>query len=644
VPDSPRLRLSILGIVAFSLFAALLARLWYLQVLVSDEFKVKAVQNQVELVSEPAPRGRILDREGRVLVDNQASNVIAIERLQLEQLSDTERTDLVAHLAAILGQPVEAIEARIADTSLSPYTPVPIAEGVDERLMVLVRERRDILPGVVANRVATRAYPYGSLAAHVLGYVGEVNSDELARKPDVYSLGDTIGKSGVELTYESALRGVDGEQRIEVDAQGRPLRVISRTPPKQGNDVVLSINLDVQRVAEESLAQGLEAAQQQKFEDDGKPLVANAGASVVLDMKEGTVAAMASYPTFDLPGLANGVSADEAAVLFPKDQTAAAPFVNRAITGLYAPGSTWKLVTGDAALRSGLITGNTSYNDTGEYIISDCTDSGCIKRNPGGTPYGRLNVAKAMMVSSDVFFYKLGADFWAQRDKYGENTIQDVASMLGFGASTGVPLPSEQNGRVLPKKLKSELHQQNPRLVSDGWFTGNNVNLAIGQEAMLVTPIQLANAYATYANLGVRNSPNLALRVQDQEGNVIEEIGRRQVAQIDLPANVTGPLLQGFAGVVSDPSGTAHNAFAGFPLREYPIAGKTGTAQATPKQDTALFVGYGPTTDPRYAVAVVMEQSGFGGQAAAPVARRIFGVLSGLELAGAVSTVSGVGD
>lgn len=647
--DSPHLRLGILGIVAISLFAALLTRMWFLQVLSAPELKLAAAANQIRTVYEPAPRGRILDRHGRVLVDNRASNIVAIDRTKL---GEDEVDALLLNLSRLLMIPPEELGRRLEDRRVSPYTPVPVAEDVPEPIMVRLRERQSDFPAVVAKRVAVREYPHGNLAAHVLGYVGEVNSDELEKNEGLYRLGDQIGKAGIELTYEKDLRGEDGVLEIEVDAQGNPVDIIRREPPQQGHDVVLSIDIDVQRTAESSLAQALEDARGRLFEDDGRPLVADAGAAVVLDAKEGTVTAMASYPTFPLPDLANGISKPEAELLFSPET--GAPFTNRATQGRYAAGSTWKLFVADAALRHGLITEHTTIEDKGVYTIpGDCTNRGCIRRNAGSKAFGIVDVRKAMTVSSDVFFYTLGADFWIQRDdpRFGETPIQDVAAMYGLGSATGVPLPSEVSGRVTTRELRKKLHEENPEAFPNGdWYTGDNVNLAIGQGELAITPIQLANAYGTFANGGTRYSPNLALRIQTQDGEVVRAISPRVAARIDIPDHIRRPIMDGLVGVVSSERGTAFNAFAGFPLAEYGIAGKTGTAQAAPKQDTALFSAFGPVHDPRHVVTVVMEQAGFGATSAAPVARRIFGQVSKLEVDAppaqvvSLNTEAGLGD
>jgi penicillin-binding protein 2 len=250
-------------------------------------------------------------------------------------------------------------------------------------------------------------------------------------------------------------------------------------------------------------------------------------------------------------------------------------------------------------------------------------------------------------VSSDVYFYNLGAQLWQNRARFGDDAIQKTASLLGFGEKTGVPLPSESTARLASPALRAQLHERSPKAFPEGrWFTGDNVSLAIGQGELTVTPMQLANAYATYGSNGTRWQPNIALRIQDQDGKLVRAIAPRAIGHVDIPPAARDTIMSGFAGAVASEEGTAYNAFLGFPLDKYPVAGKTGTAQAPPKQDTALFVGMAPAYDVRYVTAVVMEQSGFGASAAAPVARRVFGQLSGLEAQTPVQFVglNGVGD
>ncbi len=637
-PAGPQLRLTVIGIVVISLFVALTTRLWYLQIMAGSEYKLAATENQVRIIHEPAPRGRILDRDGQVLVDNRISYVIAIDRTRFKDLDPERATKLTEDLAKLLAITPDEVIKRMDNKKLGPFVPVPIAEDVSEDLLVEVRERQEEFPSVVTRRVAVRSYPRGRLAAHVLGYVGEIDEKELKERGDPYRAGDLIGRSGVESTYEADLRGVAGERRIEVDRRGRPVKVISYRPPKQGNDLVLSIDADTQQVAEEALASAMAAARRVRFEDDGTWLKANAGAVVVLDAQEGSVVAMSSLPDYDPAPLVDGISIEEYEALNrPED----AAFVNRAIQGEYAPGSTWKLVTGLAALRTGLISPNYTINDTGTYQITKCKE-GCVKRNAGSHPYGLVDMRKAMAVSSDVFFYSLGDRFWARRGEFGENPMQDLAGELGFGSPTGVQLTHERDGRMLTPDSLKELSTNEPKLFPFGdWYVGHNVNFAIGQGETTVTPIQLANAYATFVNGGTRHQPNIALRIERQAGEgetpeVLRTISPRVERTLVFAPEVSGPVRAGLRdvtrfGVTATGDGTAATAFDGFPLAAYPILGKTGTAQAKPKQDTALFVAAAPADAPRYVVSVVVEQGGFGSVAAAPVARRIFGFLSGLE-------------
>lgn len=632
--DSPRLRLGILGVVAVSLFVALFGRLWFLQVLTAPQYQLTAEANRQQVVSIPAPRGQILDRNGVPLVTNRASNVVSIAR---SRLADEDRGPLLRRLSVVLAKPVDELAAALEDERANRYMAIPVAEDVSEDVMTYLLERKEDFPAVRAERVAVRSYPGGRTAAQVLGYVGEINDRELRERGAEYQLGDLVGKDGIERMYEDDLKGIDGELRIEVDADGNPGRVLGRRPPVQGDDVVLSIDAETQRVAEESLDAGLARARGRGDRDDGsRRYVADAGSVVVLDANAGTVVAMASYPFFDPTPLVNGVSEAEYDFLF--GEGTGAPAVNRAVSGQYAPGSTWKLVTALAGLQRQLIVPATTYNDTGTYRIRGCRGR-CIVRSPG--PTGNVDLREAITKSSDVYFYKMGDDFWNERGRFGETPIQDTGRSLGFGVETGVSLPTEADGRVPTPASRARDHEENPALEA-GWYAGDSVNLSIGQGDLNVTPIQLANAYAALANGGTLYAPNLVLRVQDQAGAVIREEPPRVASQVDIPAQFRDPLRAGFAGVTQE-GGTAAGAFLGWPHDRFPVEGKTGTAQASPKQDTSLFTAIMPANGTQYAAAVVMEQSGFGGVAAAPVARSVLAQLGSVpETAPAPSEIGGV--
>jgi penicillin-binding protein 2 len=615
--DNTRLRMGVLGMVVLSLFFALFARLWFLQVVSSQESTRAVIINQVRVVPEDAPRGRILDRQGRVLVDNRVSQAVTVNRTKFPQ--DVE---VVSKLAALLRIPPAVLVNRMNDQRFSPYKPVPVAEDVTEDVVLYLAEHRDEFPGVEAQALTERSYPHGALAAHVLGYVGEINEDELnAHKGRDYRLGDGIGKAGVEKSYEDFLRGVPGLTKLEVDSRGHVLQTLDERPPVQGKDVQLTLDLDVQALTEDSLAQGLDAARHLVDREDKKPFVAPAGAAVVMDPRDGSVLAMASFPTYSPADFVNGIKPEVFKAL--NEPSSHFPLSNRAISGQYAPGSTFKLITSMAGLTDGLIAPNTTVLDTGSLRVGNRTF-----RNAGGRSYGRVALSRALTVSSDVYFYQLGANFWYRRGQVGDG-IQQTARQMGLGRKTGVALESERAGRVPDPESRKRLHDKHPEAYPEGkWFAGDNVNLAIGQGETLVTPLQLANAYATFANGGTVFAPRVAARVLEQDGKPVRNLAPESNGTVNLPAPARGVILSGLRGAVADPDGTAYGAFAGFP-GGFPVAGKTGTAQVFGKQDTAVFAAFAPVDNPQFVVAVIMEESGFGGSVAAPVARRILEGLAG---------------
>lgn len=632
--DNSPLRLGVLGIVVVSLFAALLARLWYLQVMDSETFQVEAQSNQVRVVYEEAPRGRILDRNGKILVDNVGAQMITVDRSEIK-----DKPEVVGRLAALLNIPATELRKRMADVRFSPYTPVPVAEDVPEETVVYLREHQDQFPGVAAPTRPRRFYPNKQLAAHLLGYVGQTTKQELdARRDKGYREGDEIGKQGVEKSYEDELRGIPGSKRLQVNSSGKvlgpPLR---ESAPQQGRDLFLTIDLDVQQTTENALAQGLEAARRLRDRNSGKPFAAPAGSVVVMDPRDGSILAMASNPTFDPSDFVNGIRPDVFRAL--NDPAAHYPLNNRATQGLYSPGSTFKLVTSVAAMEAGLIDARTTVLDGGSFQLKNCRGEKCVFRNAGGVAHGRVNLARALTVSSDVFYYQLGAQFWNLRSQHGD-AMQEAARRLGLGEKTQIRLSPEAVGRIPDPATRRRLNEQNPTAFPNGdWRTGDNINLAIGQGEMAVTPLQLATAYATFANGGTVWQPRVVDKVVGQDRRIYEQVTPVKRRTVSIPPAVREPILAGLRGVVANSEGTGYDAFAGFPQAQMSVAGKTGTAQVSRKQDTALFVAFAPAENPQYVVAVVMEESGFGGSVAAPVARRILEKLtngqdSGVQVVG----------
>lgn len=655
--SSPRLRLSVLGIVVLGCFVALFARLWYLQVVASETLTLEAAANRYREVSVEAPRGRILDVKGRILVDNRTSLVVTVDRRELADLPAEERSALAGRLAETLtrfGTPtkVASIERRIADPQYDPVQPVPVAIDVPEDLLVHLSERSDDFPAVEVERESVRAYPYGALAANIVGYVGRISAERLeSATPGVdpetgvvkaYEPSSNIGLAGIELTYEDDLRGTPGTQTIEIDARNRPVRVVGSTPARPGSDVQLNIDIDVQLRAEQVLVAKLDALRG-TAQRDGVRRAAPAGSVVVLDPNNGAVAALATYPTYDPSEFVNGISDERYAQLSDVDGVSA--LVDRSISGQYSPGSTFKLVTADAALAAGLTSPGAYFNDTGVFEVG-----GQEFTNAGRVRNGYINLPTSLTISSDTFYYSLGA----RMD--GTTLLQDTAADFGFDARTGIDLPGEAAGYVLTPADKAALHERYPDAYPYGdWFTGDNVQLAIGQNTVVATPLQLANAYAAVANGGTVYQPRVAWRVLRGKADPADPASVLRVIEpvvkgtVDMPPEVRDPIVEGLAGVTTG-KGTAAGAFTGFDQRAFPVVGKTGTAQVQfvrPdgsvgfKADTSLFASYGPAGAPRWAVTAVMEESGFGAEASGVVVRQVYELLAGQELTDRTAPIAG---
>ena len=635
IAESPRLRMSVLGIVVFALFASLFARLYYLQVMASDEYQVAAQANRIRVVPVEAPRGRILDRNGKVLVDNRISVQITIDRTVIDELDDRKRTEVLAAVAdglARSGRPktVEQLEADLANQRYSPYVPVPVAGDVPEDLKIWIDENGADLPGVTAERVAVRRYPYNQLAAHVLGYTGQIIDEEFEAKvesPKTYTLNDKIGKYGVEQVYEDDLRGFPGSRSIEVDAENDPIRTVSERPPIPGDDIILNLDIDVQAQAEQALQSGLAIAKDRPCSGCPVPPVGEVGSTVVLDPKSGGVIAMASFPTFNPADFVDGISDNEWADL--QDPANNAPLNNWAIQGQYAPGSTFKPFTALAALEAGLITPDTTVVDRGEFQVPDCSGESCSFSNDQGKAYGVVDLRRSLTVSSDVFYYTLGSRFWGEQTRLGGPEVNaDLLKRFGFDRDTGIDLSSEQAGRIPSPSWLREFCEGFP-CDEDVWRTGRSVNMAIGQGEVLLTPLQIASGYATVANGGTVWTPHVVREVRDGRTNeLVRTVEPNATGTIEMPPEWRAALTEGLTGVTTKEGGTAVGAFSGFPHDVFPIAAKTGTAQVQDKAPTAVFGAFGPTHDAQYAISVLLEESGYGGSVAAPVARRLFDVLA----------------
>ncbi|MDQ1430935.1 MAG: penicillin-binding protein 2, partial [Actinomycetota bacterium] len=533
-PNSHR-RLVVIGVIVLALFGGLLTRLWFLQVNGGEKLAVAAQRNRNQFVQVPAVRGTIYDAKGNVLAQTVPVTTLTVDR---QKLSSAERATLVVNLGKLLGVDAAAVDKLIDNTQYAPFVPVPVAKNIDRTKAIYVVEHRDEFPETAVTTTAERSYPNGAQAADMLGYVGQINGDELkSHAGGGYTTSDSIGKTGIEQMFESELRGAPGKDRVQVDNQGRAANKVEVKAPQAGHDVRLTVDLATQRTAEDSLAQGMAGARTLVDPDSGNNYSANAGAVVVLDARTGSVVAMASAPTFNpndfIAGNADGYFKD------PEK-----PLINRALNA-YAPGSTFKTITSLAMLQSGL------YPDGADHVNSE-NPPGCFvfgnneKRcNAGGLVLGSVNLPTALTVSSDVFFYGVGNDFWNQYRNEGQNTrddlagdkvpdaqhpvgnaIQHTATTYGFGEQSGIGL-GDQAGVIPNHEYRVKLNPNNPDL--QFWRRGDSASLAVGQGDVLVTPLQLANAYAAFANGGTLYQPRL-----------VDEVTANSAG---LPAGQLGPVL-----------------------------------------------------------------------------------------------------
>jgi len=641
---SPRLRMSVIGVVVIGCFVALFARLWYLQVMEAPQLEVQATQNRTRTVAVEAPRGRILDRNGVVIVDNRTSLVVTIDRRAHNKLKAADRDALVSKLAATFtefGTPTktDAIEKRLADLQYDDLQPVPVATDISQDLMVYLAEHADEFPNVGVERESVRKYNYAGVAGNILGYVGRITKEKLdAAEPGTdpngvvkaYQPDSTIGLAGIEAAYEKDLRGTPGTEVLEIDAKNRPVGTQSYQPPQPGSDIQLNIDINLQIKAEDYLRQQLDAtrggAQSDNFGIRVKK--APAGSVVVTDPASGAVLALATFPTYNPSEFVNGISSERYAQL--SDDNGISSLIDRSITGQYAPGSTFKLVTATAALDNGKASAGEYINDTGVFSIGG-QDFGSTGKN------GPIQMSRALTVSSDVYFYTLGF----RMD--GTTDIQDTAASFGFDGATGIDLPNEASGFVFTPAEKKALHEKYPKAYPNdtSWYTGDSVQLAIGQNVVAVTPIQLVGAYGALANGGTVYQPHVAAQVLKPSSpanvpvtataptNIVRVVDPVVRSRVNLPDSTRGPIVDGLSGVTR--SGTAATAFSGFNQTNFAIVGKTGTAQVNGKADTSVFASYAPAGAPQYAVAAVLEESGFGADAAAPLVRHVYEYLSGQQ-------------
>lgn len=603
-------RLTGLGVAAVGVIGVLTARLWSMQLVSSDSYTKQAETNRTRTISTTAPRGRILDRNGVELVTNRSSLTVTAN-------SDVaDNTFECQVLANLIGMPAASVRRNIQNTSEGAQSMRVVATDVSRRVVAFIEERPYLFDGVTVEERAVRLYPQGSLAAHVLGYVGTITSEQLDASSSSdegavdYQSGDTVGQAGIEYQYESVLQGVRGEQNVYVDADGNVLEYANSIDPQAGSDVQLTIDATIQKAAEDSLSSTITELQQSLTSD------CKCGSVLCMDVTNGDIIAMASMPTYSPNTFVGGISATDWEAM--SGEEAKNPLLNRAVSGQYPSASTIKPLTALAALDAGLATPQSSYVCTG-YWTGFGKDYGQYCWNHNG--HGTMTVQTGITYSCDVVFYEIGKAFY-QADSEG---MQETYRAWGLGSKEGIDLPSELAGRVPDKDWKWNYFTW----ASDDartWQGGDNTNLAIGQGDLLVTPLQMACVYAAIANGGTCYKPHLLMSVLSQggTGSVINH-KTEKLRTVDVNQDYLSLIKAGLHGVIYEESSAQASHFTNM---NEEVAGKTGTAEiANATEPTGWFIAYAPADNPKYVVASCIENGGFGSSSAMYVVRDVLGAI-----------------
>jgi penicillin-binding protein 2 len=646
----PGFRLLALGAAFVALFSVLTLRLWYLQVTEAATLQEQAEDQRIRLVTSPAPRGEIVDRDGRLLAGSRVSLSVVVDR---ELVDESAEDDVIQRLAGLLDISAIEVRARFNEARAGAIGAISLDVDADDALFIV--EHSEDFPGIRVEPVAVRTYPEGELAAHVIGYIGRPSEQDL-ETPGI-DPSDLVGKFGVERSYDVWLRGSRGTTKYRVNSQSEILSVVGEDPPRAGGTVQSTTDSELQRVLEESLTEGLALARQEQELSlwSGACTSANPPEScavrasgVLIDPRDGSILAMASIPSFDPSIFVGGLTQEEWAVLQDKGA-----FNNFAIQGSYAPASTFKVVAYSLALERGIypqaeangipLANHTDrYFDTGrlEFQFQDGSQQVFTDWKPQG--HGSVDLHEALTVSCDLYFWEIALRVWrgsgARGLEFDEDVIQQWAEELGFGSTSGIDLPFEQSGLVPDREWFEETQRETPgRVRAEGtWSGGDVMNLTIGQGALVSSPLQLANAYAALVNGGTLWQPRVVSQVLNADGDPIFENPAKPIRKLGINAATITLLRRDLGFVVNSPSGTAYSAFADSPVRSL-IGGKTGTAEVikgsggSPDVDTAWFVGVAPIQSPEYVVAIVVERGGSGGRIAAPIGRSVLEASLGLD-------------
>lgn len=584
------------------IFLVLVVRLWVLQIIQGARiYTIKAKENQTRTIKINAPRGIFYDRNGEIMVTSRISHNVSVVPEDMKN-----NPEILSKLSKILNLSEAEIWEKLKPNPQKPTNPyqyVPICQDIDPETAIKLYESKLDLPGVEVDEVPVRSYRNGEFASHLFGYIREINVQELeemTQKGYQYRLGDLIGKTGLERTYENILRGTDGGKIYEVDIRGRPLRLLENREPVPGNNLHLTIDHKLQLAAEKALEEQLLHLQKNTRYKNAK-----SGAVIALDPRNGYILAMVSKPAFD-PNLFVGIIPPEVADKLYNNPLH--PFMNRAIQGEFSPGSTFKPVTVFSALMENQVNEKERFFCGGLDPVWKRRFS-CWIFGERGNNHGWQNVVEGLKNSCNIVMAELCR-------KIGPDVLAKYSRYFGFGRPTGINLyPGERLGLVPDPEWKMKNTREKE------WYPLETLHFGIGQGYLTVTPLQLAQLYAAIANSGKVYRPQLVTRITTPSGEIIKKFQPKLAAELRAPRNVYSILQQGLAEVVS--GGTAAWVFNGFPLDKYPVAGKTGTVQKPPYDNSGVFACYAPTDKPEIVVIVLIEQGGSGSGGAAPVARKI---------------------
>ena len=594
-----------------AIFAALLARLWSMQLVSSDEYTKEAESNRTRTVTTAAPRGRILDRNGAEIVSNRSSLTVVADA---DVADDEVEMQLLANL---IGIPRQAVYRKVIDSSEGAQSVRTVATDVSRRVVAYLGEHPAAFSGVSVQQRSQRSYPQGTLAAHVVGYTGTVTAEQLEASGSddssvQYKSGDVVGQAGVEAMYESILQGIRGEQTVYVDSNGKILQSSTKIDPQSGSDVVLTIDSGIQKAAEDSLEKVLTELRQKGKNPAG-------GSVVCLDCTNGEVLAMASAPTFSPSIFVGGIANSDWEGL--TNEASNYPLLNRAISGQYPSASTIKPFTSFAALDNGIATPQSGYVCNGWWTgLGEAYGMWCYNHDG----HGGLNLQQGITFSCDVVFYEIGKGFSNSSNKDG---MQQKFRQYGFGSATGIDLPSEAVGRVPDAAWKWDYFSSLPDADRE-WHPGDFCNIAIGQGDILVTCLQIAHAYSSIANRGPVFKPHVLKCVKSNIGNgSVIDYKVSQTDDISEEDDYRDLVERGLEGVIYEESESQAAHWTNLNVK---VAGKTGTGEQTSVgRNICWMVAYAPADDPKYVVAANVDGGDWGSTTAMLVARDVLGQIYG---------------